>query len=101
MGVPWHRRKDKRDQHKPNTPAGYYSSAVAQGLTQHRVDVPPETLAAFKKAAARAGMSQRQATDYAYRKFAREMGIDIAPAPEPEPQDPKPLTRPIVPPLDC
>jgi hypothetical protein len=36
-----------------------------------------------KEAATRAGMSQRQATEYVYRAFAREQGIDIAPHPGP------------------
>jgi hypothetical protein len=44
-------------------------------------------------------MNQRQAADHAFRAFAREMGIDVAPAPEP--QDPKPLTRLIVPSRGC
>jgi hypothetical protein len=101
MGVPWHRRKDKTDRHKPNMPGGYYSSAVAQGLVRCPVDVPPDTRAAFKEAAKRAGMTQRQAADYAFRAFARAMGIDIAPTPEPEPQDPKSLTRLIVPSREC
>jgi hypothetical protein len=95
-------RQRRGDRHKPNTPGGYYSSAVTQGLTEYRVALPPDTLAAWKEAAARAGMNQRQAADYAFRVFAREMGIDIALAPhQPDPQNPKPLTRLIVPPLDC
>ena len=47
------------------------------------------------------GMSQRQATEYVYRTFAREMGIHLSPAPDNQPQQPKPLTRLIVQPLDC
>jgi hypothetical protein len=70
-------------------------------LKFYSVRLKPETHAAWKAAAARAGMSERQATEYVYRRFAREMGIDIAPHPGPsEPQNPKPLTRLIVPPLD-
>jgi hypothetical protein len=69
----------RKDYHKPNTPAGYYSSAAKQGLTGYKVDLSPETVAAFIQAAERAGMSQRQAADYAFRAFAREQGINITP----------------------
>jgi hypothetical protein len=41
-------------------------------LTRSVIDLPPETLAAWKEAAQRAGMTQRQAADAAFRQFARE-----------------------------
>jgi hypothetical protein len=47
------RRDGDKWGHRPNTRAGYYSSAVAQGLTQYKVDLRPDTLAAWKEAAAR------------------------------------------------
>jgi hypothetical protein len=77
-----------------------YVSPSEKKLRNYVVQLRPEIIAAWKEAADRAGMSQRQATEYVFRQFAREMGIDIASAPN-QPQDPKPLTRLIVPPLDC
>jgi hypothetical protein len=81
------------DRHRPNTPGGYYSSAVAQGLKRFFVDLPPDTLAAWKEAAARAGMNHRQAADAAFRTFAREQGIDVPEHPGPNGSKP--------PSLDC
>jgi hypothetical protein len=40
------------------------------------VQLRPETIAAWKQAAARAGMSQRQAAEYLFCTFAREQGVD-------------------------
>jgi hypothetical protein len=79
-----------------------WRSPANRKLRNYLVQLRPDTLAAWKEAAARAGLSQRQATEYVYRAFAREMGIDLAPAQHaPERGEPKPLTRLIVPPLDC
>jgi hypothetical protein len=61
----------------------------------------PETVVAWKEAVARMGLSQRQAAEYLFRKTARELGIDIDPAPHEPQQQPKPLTRLIISPLDC
>jgi hypothetical protein len=70
--------------HKPNMPGkNYYRSKANQKLRTYRVELRPDTLAAWKEAAALAGMSLRQATEYVYRAFAREQGIDIAPHPGP------------------
>jgi hypothetical protein len=74
--------------HRP----GYVSKANKQ-LEKYSVDLRPDTLAAWKEATARAGMSQRQATEHVYRAFAREHGIDVPP--HPGPNGSKPLT------LDC
>jgi hypothetical protein len=77
-----------------------YRPPSEKKLRTYSVRIKPETRAAWKEAAARAGLSQAQATEYVFRSFAREMGIDLTPAPK-EPKAPKPLTRLIVPPLDC
>jgi hypothetical protein len=53
----------------------------------------PETVAAWKEAAARAGMGQRQAAEHLFCAFAREQGVDIPPPP------PRKGWKP--PPLDC
>jgi len=53
-------------------------------LVRYSVELQPDTHAAWKEAAARAGMSQRQATEYVYRAFAREQGIDIPAHPGPK-----------------
>jgi len=52
-------------------------SPANRKLKTYTVQLKPETLTAWKEAAARAGMSQRQATEYVYRVFAREHGIDV------------------------
>ena len=69
-------------------------SPANKKLTFYAVRLRPETVAAWKEAAARAGMSQRQATEYVYRMFAREHGVDV-PA-HPGPNGSKPTTS-----LDC
>jgi hypothetical protein len=85
------------NRHRPG-----YVAPSRKALKSCRLELRPDTLTAWKEAAARAGMSQRQAAEYVFRAFAREMGIDIAPHPGPtEPSEPKPLTRLIVPGLDC
>ena len=43
----------------------------------------PETVEAWKEAATRMGMSQRQAAEYAFRKVAREQGVDVPAHPGP------------------
>jgi hypothetical protein len=58
-----------------------------------RVDLRPETLAAWKEAAARTGMTQRQAAEYMFSAFAREHGVDVPPHPGPNRSKP--------PSLDC
>jgi hypothetical protein len=62
-------------------------------LTPYKVELRPDTLTAWKEAAARMGMSQRQATEYAYRRIAREQGVDV-----PEHPGPNGLKPPS---LDC
>jgi hypothetical protein len=57
------------------------------------INLQPETLAAWKEAAARAGMSQRQAAEYLFRNFAREQGVDVPAHPGPNGSKP--------PSLDC
>jgi hypothetical protein len=70
---------------------GYVSSSN-QKLKQFRLGLRAETIAAWKEAAARAGMSQRQAAEYMFCDFARKHGIEITP---PSRKGWKP------PPLDC
>jgi hypothetical protein len=70
-----------------------YVSAANKKLKKYVVDLRPETLAAWKEAAGRAGMSQRQATEYVYRDFARAHGIDVPSHPGPNGSKP--------PALDC
>jgi hypothetical protein len=66
----------------PNhNPPGYVSPHNRK-LKSYNVHLRPETLAAFKQAAARIGLSHRQASEYAYRA-SREHAIDIAPHPGP------------------
>jgi hypothetical protein len=74
--------------HKPG-----YRSKADQKLTPYKVDLQPDTLAAWKEAAARMGLSQRQATEYAYRRIAREQGVDVPAHPGPTGKSP--------PSLDC
>jgi hypothetical protein len=77
----------------PNrNPPGYVAPS-AKRLKPFKVDLQPDTLAAWKEAVVRMGLSQRQATEYAYRRIARELGIDIAPHPGPNGSKP--------PSLDC
>lgn len=78
------------NRHRPG-----YVSPSEKGLKKYTVDLRPETLAAWKEAAARAGMSQRQAAEYVYRTFAREHGIDVPAHPGPNGSKAKPS------PLDC
>jgi hypothetical protein len=73
-------------------PRGYRSPANKK-LTPYKVDLRPDTLTAWKQAAARAGMSQRQATEYVYRAFARAQGVDVPEHPGPNGSKP--------PSLDC
>jgi hypothetical protein len=73
-------------------PRGYRSPSNKR-LKHYAVQLQPDTLAAWKEAAARAGMSQRQAAEYLFRTFARQQGVDV---PEhPGPNGSKPPT------LDC
>jgi hypothetical protein len=81
------------DRHRPNTPGGYYRSAANKKLVPYKVDLEPDTLTTSKEAAARAGMSQRQATEYVDRTFAREHGVDVPAHPGPNGSKP--------PSLDC
>lgn len=62
-------------------------------LMPYSARLRPETIAAFKDAAALAGLSQRQAMEYVFRRFAREYGIDVPDHPGP--------TKPKPPSLDC
>jgi hypothetical protein len=77
----------------PNrNPPGYIAPSRRK-LKPLKVDLRPETLAAWKEAAARTGLSQRQAAEYMICTFARQQGVD---APEhPSPNGSKP------PSLDC
>jgi hypothetical protein len=69
-------------------------SPANKKLKRYTADLEPETLAAWKEAAARMGLSLRQATEYVYRDAARRYGVDIPAHPGP--------TRPPKPPLlDC
>jgi hypothetical protein len=76
------------NRHRP----GYVAPSEKQ-LRHYVVQLRPETLAAWREAAARAGISQRQATEYVYRKFAREQGVDVRSHPGPNGSKP--------PALDC
>jgi hypothetical protein len=77
----------------PNRHRPGYVSPSNRRLTPYKVDLRPDTLTAWKEAAARAGMSQRQATEYVYRAFAREQGVDVPAHPGPNGSKP--------PSLDC
>jgi hypothetical protein len=79
------------DRHRP----GYVSEANKK-LRTYGVKLRPETIAAWKAAAARAGMDQRQAVEHLFCTFAREQGVD---APPPLPPRRKNGTK--LPPLDC
>jgi hypothetical protein len=76
------------DRHRP----GYRAPSKA-ALETYSVELRHETVAAWKEAVARAGMSQRQAAEYVYRMFARQQGIDVPPHPGPNGSKP--------PSLDC
>jgi hypothetical protein len=65
-----------------------YSSAAAKGLKALKLDLRPETIAAWKEAAARAGMSQRQAAEQMISAFAREHGVDVPEHPGPKASKP-------------
>jgi hypothetical protein len=85
----------------PNRHRPGYISPSNKALRNYRVQLRPETIAAWKEAAARAGMSQRQATEHLFCTFAREHGVDVPSPPQRTNSRIKPLTRLIVPPLDC
>jgi hypothetical protein len=70
-----------------------WRSPANRKLTSYKVDLRPDTLAAWKEAAHRMGLSQRQAAEYAFRKIAREQGIDVPAHPGPKGSKP--------PSLDC
>jgi hypothetical protein len=76
------------NRHRP----GYRAPSDA-AFKRYVIDVPHATLAAWREAAALAGMSQRQATEYVFRAFAREQGVDIAPHPGPNGSKPPTLDR--------
>jgi hypothetical protein len=76
------------DRHRPG-----WRSPANKKLTRVGVDLRPDTVAAWKEAAKRAGMSHRQTVEYALRTFAREQGVDIPPHPGPNGSKP--------PSLDC
>jgi hypothetical protein len=76
------------DRHRPG-----YVSPTNRKLKFYGQSLRPETIAAWKEAAARAGMSQRQATEYVYRMFARAQGVDVPEHPGPNGSKP--------PSLDC
>jgi hypothetical protein len=76
------------NRHRP----GYVSPSDKQ-LRYYTVQLRPETIAAWKAAATRAGMSQRQAAEYLFRSFAREHGVDVPEHPGPNGSKP--------PSLDC
>jgi hypothetical protein len=74
------------DRHRP----GYVSPSERE-LRNYVVQLRPETIAAWKEAAARAGMSQRQAAEYLFRSFAREHGVDVPAHPDPNGSKPPSL----------
>jgi hypothetical protein len=76
-------RSTNRDRHLPNTPGGYYRSKADQKLKPFHVELKPETVAAWKEAAIRAGMNQRQAAESALRAFARQHGVEVPEHPGP------------------
>jgi hypothetical protein len=67
-------------------PGGYYRSNANQKLKPLKIDLQPEILAAWKEAAARSGMSQRQAAIHLILAFAREHGVDVPAHPGPNDQ---------------
>jgi hypothetical protein len=73
-------------------------SPANRKLISYGLRLRPETLTAWKEAAARMGMSQRQAAEYTFRKVAREQGIDI-PA-HPGPNGKAAITEPLPESLD-
>lgn len=79
------------DRHRPNTPGGYYRSKADQKLKPLKFDLRPEILAAWKEAAARAGLNQRQAAEYMIRAFARQQGVDVPEHPGPNRSKPQSL----------
>jgi hypothetical protein len=76
-----------------NRNAPGYRSPANKKLKRYLLDLRPDTLAAWKAATERAGMSQRQAAEYLFRSFAREQGVDVPAHPGPNGSKP--------PSLDC
>jgi hypothetical protein len=89
-------KMSRHGKHRPG-----YVSPSEKKLRNYVIQLRPETIAAWKAAAARAGMSQRQAAEHLFCSFAREHGVDAPSPPQRTNGQIKPLTRLIVPPLDC
>jgi hypothetical protein len=76
-------RKRPGSRHRP----GYRAPSEAV-LEHYSVKLQPDTLAAWKETAARMGLSLRQASEYAFRKIAREQGVDVPAHPGPNGRKP-------------
>ena len=78
------------NRHRPG-----YRAPSEGALENYNVQLRHETVAAWKEAVARAGMSQRQAAEQMFCAFAREHGVDAPTPPARRNNGSKP------PPLDC